>query len=356
MTRPDPAREIRMTGLRVLRGANFWSARPMTRLDVAVGSYDDISSAEVPGFTEALAQALPELTEHRCSIGERGGFLTRLRQGTYAPHITEHVALALQERIGHDVAYGKTRGGDVPGEYTVVFEHRHSIVGLRAAALALEIVQRAFAGTPVTADHADAELRSLAASPDAAPLRHRVLCGITGGGPRHATRSEMLRRGVAAQGLIVDVAPSFILQAGLPFSRAEMAIVLDAEPVDVPERYQDPERARTLTSVIADAVPRGGMVIAPAAEREIGRYARERGCRVSVFAIDGAMPVRAEPEAHAVASLEGERIVLRCRDSVTDGGPLHDGIPAAAQVAAALALFTLQELEPELLVTHGADA
>ena len=49
--------------------------------------------------------------------------------------------------IGHDVGYGRTRGGDVEGEYTLVFEHMHEGVGLRAAALALETVQQAFAGT-----------------------------------------------------------------------------------------------------------------------------------------------------------------------------------------------------------------
>ena len=45
--------------------------------------------------------------------------------GTYAPHIIEHVALELQTMIGHDVGYGRTRGGDVEGEYTLVFEHVH---------------------------------------------------------------------------------------------------------------------------------------------------------------------------------------------------------------------------------------
>ncbi|HEX8670865.1 MAG TPA: hypothetical protein VF710_03210, partial [Longimicrobium sp.] len=77
MTRPDPYAEIRLVSLRSLRGANFWSTRPITRLDVAVGEYDEISSAEVPGFTDALVKALPGLREHRCSIGERGGFITR---------------------------------------------------------------------------------------------------------------------------------------------------------------------------------------------------------------------------------------------------------------------------------------
>ena len=101
--RPDPATEIRMTTLHATRGPNFWSTRSVTRMDIAVGAYDDISSADVAGFTEQLMEAMPGLIEHRCSIGERGGFLMRLRDGTYAAHIIEHVALELQTMMGHDV-------------------------------------------------------------------------------------------------------------------------------------------------------------------------------------------------------------------------------------------------------------
>src|SRR4051794_12334135 len=184
MTRPDPANEIRLVSLRAIRGANFWARFPVIRIDLAVGAYDDISSADVPGFTDQLVAALPNLIEHRCSIGERGGFITRLRRGTYAPHIIEHVGLALQELVGHPVAYGRSRGGDRAGEYTVTFEHEHAEVGLRSAALALEIVQRAFAGTLSNVDAAVAELTSLAATPDFPPLQQEVLCGITGGHAR----------------------------------------------------------------------------------------------------------------------------------------------------------------------------
>lgn len=85
MTLPDPTVEIRMTTLHATRGANFWSRRPVMRMDLTVGAYEDISSADIPGFSEAVIGAMPGLEEHRCSIGERGGFITRLHRGTYAP-------------------------------------------------------------------------------------------------------------------------------------------------------------------------------------------------------------------------------------------------------------------------------
>ncbi|CAA9306674.1 MAG: Cyanophycin synthase(EC, partial [uncultured Gemmatimonadaceae bacterium] len=180
--RPDPNTEIRMLALSATRGVNYWSRRPVTRMDLVVGAYDDISSAEVPGFTEQLVAAMPGLVEHRCSIGARGGFITRLRRGTYAPHIVEHVALELQTMMGHDVGFGRTRGGDEPGEYTLVFEHLHEAVGLRAAALALGVVQQALAGTLGAVHHVTAELAALAQGAAVPPVTAEVLCAVTGGG------------------------------------------------------------------------------------------------------------------------------------------------------------------------------
>ncbi|MBV9774466.1 MAG: hypothetical protein JO040_10980 [Gemmatimonadetes bacterium] len=349
MERPDPGTEIRMVSLRSLRGANFWSRRPVTRIDMAVGAYDEISSAEVPGFTDALVAAFPGLWEHRCSIGERGGFVTRLRRGTYAPHIVEHVGLELQSMAGHDVGYGRARGGDRPGEYTVVFEHLHGEVGLRSAALALEIVQHAFAGELESVDYAVAELEALARSPDFPALRQQVFCGITGGGDRGAVRDEMLRRGIPDEELIVDVAPAYLLNAGLPYSRSEIAIILDTELLDVPDRYREEDRAQQLVSVVADAVPRGGIVVVPAKEWEVQDRVRDAGCRVAIFATDDDVTARDALLAHAVAMVRDGRIVFECCGSTTDGGPLRTDEPIAAQVAAALAMLSLEELQPALL-------
>ena len=49
------------------------------------------------------------MIEHRCSIGERGGFFQRLRSGTYLGHILEHVTLELQTLAGTEVGFGKAR-------------------------------------------------------------------------------------------------------------------------------------------------------------------------------------------------------------------------------------------------------
>ncbi|MEO6528777.1 MAG: hypothetical protein ABIP93_19325 [Gemmatimonadaceae bacterium] len=329
-----------MTTLHATRGKNFWSFRPVTRMDLAVGAYEDISSADVTGFTRQLTAAMPGLAEHRCSIGERGGFLVRLKRGTYAPHIIEHVALELQTMMGHDVGFGRTRGGDVDGEYTLVFEHRHEQVGLRAAALALQAVQQAFSLTLESVDAAVAELKAIGETPDAPPPHVRVLCGVTGGTGRAETQRLLRERLADSDALVIDVSPSYLLQAGLPYSRSRMAIILDSELTDVPPRYQEDERATKLVNVLADAVERDGMVVCPAKAWEIQDYARESGCRIAVFASDDDVTQRDARRARAVGRVRDGRIWIEgCGDS-EDVGPLDPALPASAQVAAALAHAT----------------
>lgn len=347
---PNPATEIRATTLYSARGANFWSTRPVTRMDVQVGPYDHISSAEPPGFTDRLVAALPGLRDHECSIGEPGGFVIRLRRGTYAPHIIEHVALELQTMIGHEVGFGRTRGGEDPGEYTVVFEHHHEQVGLRAAALALALVQRAFSGSLVPADVSAAvrELSALAETPDAPPLSQSVLAGVTGSFGRSecvALLHEVL--GGDEGTLIVDVAPSFILQQGLPYAQSQLAVILDANPSDVPARYQDPERARRLVETLIDAVPRGGFVICPAGDTELQAEIRRAKCRVAVFGTEDAIDPRALEVATAVTRVRDGSIWLEHGGNETCAAQLRPDIPAPAQLAAALAAYIVQHYHVE---------
>lgn len=343
VARPDPATELRITALHGTRGINYWSRRPVIRMDLAVGSYEDISSADVDGFTEALVGTMPGLIEHRCSLGTRGGFVTRLRRGTYPPHTIEHVALELQAMIGHEVGYGRTRGGDVPGEYTLVFEHRHEQVGLRAAALSLEIVQRALAGTLESVQAAVQELAALADTENTPPLHQQVFCGVSGGAARAETQQELSRRLGEDEGrLIVDVSPAYLLQAGLPYARSDFGIVLDTRLPDVPERYREDARSRRLMSVIADGVKRDGFLICPAKEWELQDYAREEECRVAVFAVDDDVTSRDKRVAAAVASVKDGRIHLEHCGAPADGGELRPDYPASAQVAAALIQYIVR--------------
>ena len=74
-----------------LRGPNIWTYRPVLEAWVDIGDLEDSPSNTIPGFYERLSSWLPALIEHRCGVGERGGFLLRLREGTWPGHILEHV-------------------------------------------------------------------------------------------------------------------------------------------------------------------------------------------------------------------------------------------------------------------------
>jgi hypothetical protein len=341
---PDPATEIRIKALHATRGLNYWSKRPVIRMDLAIGAFEERSSADIEGFTESLVAAMPGLWEHECSIGSRGGFVTRLRRGTYAPHIIEHVALELQTMIGHEVGFGRTRRGDEPDEYTLVFEHRHEHVGLRAAALALEVVQRAFGGMLESVDTAVQELAALAETPDTPPLHQRVFCGITGGSARAETQAELAHRlpDLQTEPLLIDVSPAYLLRAGLPYSRSELAIILDTDLADVPEQYRDPERAQRLVSTLADAVRRNGLVVCPAHEWEIQDYARDEDCRVAIFSTGDDITRRDQRVASALAFVRDGRIVIQHGAAPEDAGALERDLPAAAQVTAALAAHVIR--------------
>lgn len=348
-----------MTALHVVRGANFWSRGPVVRVDLALGAYEEISSADVPGFTEALLRVMPGLVEHQCSIGERGGFVIRLRRGTYAAHIVEHVALELQSMIGHRVGFGRTRGSEAPGTYTLVFEYLHEQVALRVATVALEVVQRAFAGTLDSLAPELEELRAIAEYPGTLRIERRILCGITGGSGRaeaasllagrlqHRSRCRAQRLSQAADNVtandILDLSPASLLQDGLPYSRSALAVILDTELTDVPARYRESENARRLVAVVADGVERHGFVICPVREWRLQDQLREQGRRVAVFTEDDQLKDCDLECASATGRVERGRIVCEHGGEAEDAGPLTPDTPAAPQVAAALAAFLIGE-------------
>jgi cyanophycin synthetase len=145
----------------VLRGPNIWSRTPAIVLDVDLGVLEDWPSNTIPGFNEALIELIPSLEDHACSLGRRGGFVSRLNDGTWLGHVTEHVALELQSLAGTDAHAGKTRAA--PGEhgrYNVVYEFRDEDVGRAAGRLAVALVNHLVAPVEAPLDFAE-ELEDL---------------------------------------------------------------------------------------------------------------------------------------------------------------------------------------------------
>jgi len=120
-----------------------------------------------------------------------------------------------------------------------------------------------------------------------------------------------------------------------------MAIILDENPTDVPERYRETDNARKLLSIVTDAVRTDGVVICPAKAWELQDYARDQDLRVAIFRTDEDVTRRDQRVAMAVGRVRGGEIWLeRCGDP-RSAGTLRDDIPAEAQVAAALGEYVL---------------
>ena len=139
-TGAKPSATLRILETRVLRGANYWAKEPVVRMLVDLGVLEQFPSNLLPGFTDALVEMLPSLEDHACSLGRRGGFISRLRDGTWAGHISEHIALELQNLAGTDVRHGKTRGAGPVGQYNVIYEYREEQVGIEAGRIAVGLV------------------------------------------------------------------------------------------------------------------------------------------------------------------------------------------------------------------------
>ncbi|MCL1961608.1 MAG: cyanophycin synthetase [Desulfovibrionaceae bacterium] len=144
-----------------LRGPNVWTYRAVIEAVVDIGGLEDFPSNTLPGFYDRLAAWLPGLIEHRCSVGRRGGFLMRLRDGTWAGHILEHVALELQTQAGMKTGFGKARMTGERGVYKVVIRTRDEAVGRLAVESARDLVMAAINDRPFDVHAAIARLTGM---------------------------------------------------------------------------------------------------------------------------------------------------------------------------------------------------
>ena len=144
-----------------LRGPNIWTYRPVIEAWVDIGDLEDHPSNTLPGFYERLVALLPGLVEHECSPGVRGGFLQRVREGTWAAHMLEHVVLELQNLAGMQTGFGKARSTSQRGVYKVAFRSRQEQVGRAALLFGRDLLVCAIHDTPFDLAAATAHLRDM---------------------------------------------------------------------------------------------------------------------------------------------------------------------------------------------------
>ena len=136
---------MKIKNQRVFEGKSIYSHKKVIRMDVDLEGFHETPSKDIKNFNDNLLKAIPELKEHRCGIDEEQGFCIRLKEGTYLAHICEHIIIALQNRVGINVAYGKARviKDDL---YYIIFQYEYKNTALAIADLAIDLINSLILG------------------------------------------------------------------------------------------------------------------------------------------------------------------------------------------------------------------
>ena len=130
---------MKITQKRVYEGQNIYSHKKCIRIDVDLEGYCEIPSKDIPNFNFNLIKLIPELKEHRCGIDEIGGFVKRLNEGTYLAHVCEHMIIAIQNKLGIDVVYGKAR--EIEGDfYYIIVQYEYKNTAIKVCELSVDII------------------------------------------------------------------------------------------------------------------------------------------------------------------------------------------------------------------------
>ncbi|HYP50691.1 MAG TPA: hypothetical protein VEQ34_07100, partial [Pyrinomonadaceae bacterium] len=114
---------MKIEQIRTLSGANVYTHQPAILMRLNLENLTGKESTDFPDFNTNLLALIPELAEHSCGLGYKGGFVEKLRNGTYFGHIAEHIAIELSHLADCEIAvnHGKTRqAGREPSIYNVV--------------------------------------------------------------------------------------------------------------------------------------------------------------------------------------------------------------------------------------------
>ncbi len=133
---------MQILNIQSFSGRNIYSHKPVIKISLDIGELYKNPTKEFEGFNKKILEYMPGLGKHCCSLGYEGGFLERLVEGTYIGHVAEHMIIELQNMLGYDVHYGKTRVVEEPSIYYVVFEYKNEKCAIECARAVFDIISR----------------------------------------------------------------------------------------------------------------------------------------------------------------------------------------------------------------------
>ena len=186
----DQRFELRVLRQRFLGGPNVWTYRSAMEVWLDLGELEQHPSHTLPGLTDRLLAWLPALEEHHCGVGERGGFIQRLREGTWAGHILEHCVIELLNRAGMPTGFGQTRSTSQTGVYRMVFRARNAATAEAALRHGLALLHAAIHGDAFDVNHAVNDLREVIDDTWLGPSTAAIVAAATERGIPHMRLNE----------------------------------------------------------------------------------------------------------------------------------------------------------------------
>jgi cyanophycin synthetase len=152
---------MKILNIKATYGPNYWSVKRhrLIVMQLDIGELETQPTDKINGFYQRIEKVFPGLYEHHCSEGEPGGFLSRVKRGTWIGHVIEHIALELQVLAGLQVGFGRTRGTGTNGHYHVVFDCIDEESGRLTAEKAVAIAQDLVDGSAIDVDQHVQEIR-----------------------------------------------------------------------------------------------------------------------------------------------------------------------------------------------------
>ena len=293
---------MKIESIKVLRGPNQWARFPVLEVRVDLGWLEDFPSHTLAGFNDRLMAWLPSMIEHRCSIGERGGFFQRLRTGTWMGHILEHVTLELQTLAGTSVGYGRARETKTRGVYNVIIEYQHERFAVACLHAAHTLLTAAIAGEAFDVTQAVSQLREQLLEERLGPSTRSIVEAAQRREipVRRLNDGSLVRLGIGAK------------------QRRILAAETDGTSAIAESIAQDKELTRSLLAEAGIPVANGGPV---ASAEEAWRVAEELGLPVVVKPRHGnqgrgvsvGMATEAEVrQAYHTAAAAGAEVVVEC--------------------------------------------
>ncbi|MDB5748791.1 MAG: cphA [Massilia sp.] len=255
---------------RFLRGPNVHADTPCLLSVIDLEDLYGISSKDIPGFNDALLAMLPALNGQLMPSVQPGGFVQRLRAGTYLARVIEQVALTLQSMAGPGLGYGRTRPVlGRPGQFRVVVQYAIEKLAEPSFQLACDLVAALAHGEAFDPEPRMKELRALGS-------RYAI------GTSTAAVLAAAHERGIPSQ-RITDEANLFQLGWGSKQKRLQATITGDTSYVAV-KIASDKQLTKALLQEAGVPVPEGCTV---GTVEEAQRIARRLRVPVTVKPLDG---------------------------------------------------------------------